>query len=128
MGYQYRGTVHDLDEPIILEPDGQFDPSNCGTISAYKRHLKHGVPACQPCRDAKREQSRRDYARTRANRERKFDPSACGTYAGYRRHARSSVPNCAACLNAYADYMRDYREKRKEGTSDHQGPTTVRQV
>jgi len=113
MAYVYRGAVHDLDEPVILEPVEGFDTSRCGTVAAYKRHRKYGVPACRPCLDAKRDQSRLEYAARRGVRPAAvFDPSACGTNAGYRRHKHHGVPVCAACKVANADYMRDYRQRR----------------
>ena len=31
----------------------------CGTPAAYKRHKRRGEPACDPCRDANREESSR---------------------------------------------------------------------
>lgn len=29
-------------------------PSPCGTVNAYVRHLNHGQVPCQPCKDASR--------------------------------------------------------------------------
>jgi len=39
-----------------------FDPSACGTTAGYSRHRNHGVPMCQPCRDAKNKYDRQRYA------------------------------------------------------------------
>lgn len=41
---------------VPLEADGRrraFEPSACGTVRGYSRHLHYGVELCQPCRDAK---------------------------------------------------------------------------
>lgn len=39
-----------------------FDPSACGTVAGYSRHRNHGIPQCQPCRDAKNAYDRQRYA------------------------------------------------------------------
>lgn len=38
----------------------------CSTYAAYMRHLRHGEPTCQPCRDA-----RAEYVRTHPPARRK---------------------------------------------------------
>lgn len=35
----------------------------CGTTAAYRRHLRHNEPPCQPCKDAWAEQARDRYTR-----------------------------------------------------------------
>ena len=42
-----------------------------------------------------------------------FVDAKCGTYARYTRHQRSEVPPCEACKAALADYMNNYRAKRR---------------
>lgn len=36
----------------------------CGTTGAYRRHLKHGEPTCQPCRDANTATQQHPYERS----------------------------------------------------------------
>ena len=31
---------------------------DCGTYGAWNRHMRHGVPVCDPCRDAQRRYTR----------------------------------------------------------------------
>ncbi len=38
-------------------------PAPCGTVAAYKRHQRHGEPACAPCRAAWAEWQRAYQAR-----------------------------------------------------------------
>lgn len=113
MAYQYSGAIHDVNDPIPDLPPEEYP--TCGTVSGYKRHRRHGQEACHACKEAKREQSRREYAAICAKkpRPRDFLPDVCGTYAGYRRHYRHGVAACPACLTAYADYMHNYRARRK---------------
>lgn len=126
MAYQYKGTIHDLDEPIQTAklrtastpgPKPQpyvFNPDKCGTLTGYRRHIKAKQPACQPCKTANAAASRDYEARSKLGMIRRgFNPDKCGTYAGYKRHDRTGVPACDACLSAYADYMHDYRARRK---------------
>lgn len=40
----------------------QFNPDKCGTTTGAKRHERYGVPYCEPCKLAKRE-DRRKYGR-----------------------------------------------------------------
>lgn len=40
----------------------------CGTLAAYRRHLRHGEPTCEPCREANRRHRREHEQRKRANR------------------------------------------------------------
>lgn len=124
MGYQYRGTVRDLDEPITeahkdkpqAKPAPVFDPTKCGRYVGYKQHRQFGQDACGPCKASLAKYSRDYRARIRSGQSvvmKAFSPDACGTYAGYARHKRYELKPCAACLVAYADYMHAYRAKRR---------------
>jgi len=35
----------------------------CGTVAAYRRHVRAGEPPCQPCRDAEAARQRELYRR-----------------------------------------------------------------
>ena len=39
----------------------------CGTPAAYRRHIRHSEPICEPCRQAEARRGR-DYRRRRATR------------------------------------------------------------
>lgn len=39
--------------------------ATCGTVAAYKRHVRHGETPCQPCRDAWAAYQRERYKRIR---------------------------------------------------------------
>jgi hypothetical protein len=39
-------------------PNGRPPTEPCGTLAAYRRHLRHGEEACQPCKDANAARSR----------------------------------------------------------------------
>lgn len=47
-----------LDAPYKYLPAGGrgpkpfFDWAECGTSKQYKKHLRHGIPVCEPCRRA----------------------------------------------------------------------------
>ncbi len=120
MGYQYRGTIRDIEEESTPTPAprlGVFDPSKCGTYAGYRQHQKYGLmPACRPCKDAQAAYSR-DYIERRGGRTapaiREFQPGACGTYAGYARHLRSEVPPCADCHRAWLEYRRAWRSRKR---------------
>lgn len=45
---EYRLKVHHG----ILSPATPFNPDACGTMRGYRRHLRHRITACQPCKDA----------------------------------------------------------------------------
>jgi hypothetical protein len=103
----------------------------CGTLAAYRRHLRHSEKPCEPCAQA----NRRDWADRRArNRRRLPDQQAprpdqgrpvvtarpwqgtsytgtepCGTLAACRRHYRHGEKPCEACKAAD---RRDQRERR----------------
>lgn len=112
MGYQYRGTIHDLNEPAYVPPrkhDG-FEPDACGTYAGYRRHQKWGVPACQDCRDAMAAYSRDRYVK---RPPKTFNPDKCGTWAGWLRHRYYGVPACEACQDAGREYQRQYRARRR---------------
>lgn len=50
-----------------------FDPSRCGTLGGYSRHRTHGIPICQPCRDAKNKYDRERKARVKEARNASSD-------------------------------------------------------
>jgi hypothetical protein len=117
MAYTYKGTVRDLEEDHQPQRQrvGAFDPSKCGTYAGYRAHQTYGVPACQDCKDAQAAYTR-DYIERRGGwpqpTTQEFKPGACGTYAGFTRHKRAGDAPCSKCREAYALYMRDYRQRR----------------
>lgn len=128
MAYRYRGTVHDLNEPIRTIYPARKPPqqrkdagTGCGvaigTPAGYKRHQKANENACDPCKEALAEYSRDYRAKIRSGERfvrKGFTPDRCGTYAGYIHHGRQDVPACKPCLKAYREYMADYRANRKQ--------------
>lgn len=108
MAYQYRGTVRDVEEtpaPRPLKLTG-FDPSACGEYRGYRRHQKHNVPACDPCKAAMAAYSRDRY---QARPPKTFNPDACGSWKGWQRHQYHDVPPCEACREASRVYQRERR-------------------
>jgi hypothetical protein len=64
--YVYKGTGADTltafmdDLPERRERGRKRATQPCGTPAAYRRHLRHGTPACEPCRQAEALRSRGD--------------------------------------------------------------------
>lgn len=112
MAYVYRGTVHDLDTPVITEAP-VFDPALCGSTRGHKQHRKFNESPCRPCMDAYN-----TYYRDLNKRRKKgpifrgFRDDACGTYAGYKRHYKHKVPYCGPCETAGREYRQDCAERR----------------
>lgn len=46
------------------------DPKPCGTNAAYRRHLRHGEPACESCRQANARRTTDYYKRAGRDRQR----------------------------------------------------------
>lgn len=113
MGYVYRGTIRDVDEPIT-EPfatpaRAPFDPVKCGTYAGYKQHQNHKNTPCRACKDAASAYQRDLKRRREAGLVvREFRDDKCGTLAGYSRHFRLGVPVCDPCLVARAEYRAAY--------------------
>lgn len=116
MGYQYRGTVHDV-KPVVTD-ETPFDASACGTYKGYRRHLNKGVKACPGCKAA-------NAAYLKAWREKHpkprnprpvgiTDPKRCGTRTGYNRHRQQGTLTCAPCRDAHAEHARKFRASRRE--------------
>lgn len=116
MGYAYRGTTFDTDEPAPARTRKLtgFDPSACGEYRGYRRHQKHGVPACDPCLAAMAAYSRDRYT---PRPPKMFNPDACGTWTGWQRHKYHDVPLCDACREVgrvnQREYQRAYRARKK---------------
>jgi hypothetical protein len=113
MAYTYGGNVRDIEEaPAPRTPKlNGFDPSACGTYAGYRRHQKHGVPACRDCLDAMAAYSRDRY---QPRPPKTFNPDACGTWKGWQRHRYHDVPTCAACQAAAREYQRERRAANAE--------------
>lgn len=113
MAYQYRGTIRDIEEPTPTRARKLtgFDPSACGEYRGYRRHQKHGVPACDPCLAAMAAYSRDRYQK---RPKRTFNPDACGSWKGWQRHQYHDVPPCDACMAAAREYQRQYRARNAE--------------
>lgn len=92
---------------------GELKP--CGTNAAYVRHVKHGEPTCQPCRDAHAAYIRGDYQLAAVT---PHEAAECGSTGGYGRHRwRGEVP-CKDCCAAVAKQHREYRARRKLAAAD----------
>jgi hypothetical protein len=124
--YIYRGTIHDLDAPILTiapepAPSKHFPrTSGCGdatgTTAGYKRHQKAGEEACMPCKRAVAAYAQEYRAKVRNGyryEPKGFADEKCGTYAGYVQHLRHGIQSCADCRKAQAAYMATYRANRK---------------
>ncbi|MBL7487050.1 HNH endonuclease [Frankia sp. AgW1.1] len=95
----------------------EYTPEN--TAADHKGHR-----VCRKCRRGRgREQDARRRAKRRAEappREPKPKPvpkpvrlAPCGTISAYTRHMRHKEPTDAACRKAHADYMRQYKAKKR---------------
>lgn len=83
----------------------------CGTPAAADRHRKKGEPICDPCKEAKRIESRDRRARIKAERESKpLKPaqirSQCGSRAGANYHRDHGEQKCTECVEAERAYNR----------------------
>lgn len=91
----------------IRVADGDIEPrkggrprAECGTPSAYDRHVKLGEPIDDACRAAHTRAS----AEKRAKQApKKREPARCGTRGGYLRHRKNGETACAACRQANTD-------------------------
>lgn len=109
MGYVYKGTDHDLDEPVNArtpstpgpKPSG-FLPEKCGTTAGFKQHYRYDVPVCEACKEANRAYRRG------LRKPRELKP--CGTHAAYRRHIVEGTEPCTACNEANNAYNREYAQ------------------
>jgi len=78
--------------------------AECGTTGGYRLHQRRNEPACQPCKNA-----RRDYERA-GTEPRPLQP--CGTFAALKRHRRNGEKPCQACIEAERAYATERRRKR----------------
>jgi hypothetical protein len=76
----------------------------CGTFTAYKRHLKLGEEACEPCKQASRDHASTYYARNRekvlAKQNARNAAKRAGTYV-VREPSEARVHTCPVCLSHY---------------------------
>jgi len=81
----------------------------CGSLAAYRRHLRRQEPIDEACREANRlAQQEKSDAVTRPI-------PACGTDSAYQRHVRRHEPVDDACREARRAYDRErLRGKRTE--------------
>lgn len=119
MAYVYRGTKHDVIEPLNPIPERPqrskarartpvFYPAKCGTAAGAVQHRRFKTPACEPCAEARRDYDRDWRDRRRAGFRRPapgFNPDKCGTTAGYKQHSKYGVELCDPCRKAKSDYV-----------------------
>jgi hypothetical protein len=93
----------------IRVADGEAEPrrghrplADCGTESAYDRHVRRGEPIDDACRAAHTRASaeRRERAK---EAPKKREPAKCGTRPGYQRHRKNGEVACDACRQANTD-------------------------
>lgn len=81
---------------------GHRPRAECGTPSAYDRHVKYSEPIDDACRAAHTRAAAEK--RERAKPKRKSpEPARCGSNAGYRKHIREKTEICGPCRRAHAD-------------------------
>lgn len=124
MAYVYRG-----DRPLVVgkEPEKPAPPHApiqaprpketrtvqpyvCGTLRAYRHHLRQGDPTCQECRDAAAATKRASYK----PRQKQTPLKPCGTKAAYARHLYHNEEPCAPCKKANRDEAREWEAAKKE--------------
>lgn len=81
----------------MSEKKSRRRPINHGTLGGYRAHYRHGVPLCEPCRDAHRRSRGRKGPQKQA---------VCGTTGGYCRHLQRGEKTCAECRAAHAQAHR----------------------
>lgn len=113
MSYVYKGaaplTVTRVDGLVIaLKP--------CGTDAAYKRHLKNGEVACEPCLTAHRIKMR-EWDRAHNTRPSRA-AAPCGTPSAYKRHLRNNETIDAPCRAASTAYKARLRAAKAKDTSN----------
>lgn len=95
-----------------------LEPQPCGTPAAALRHKRKGEELCEPCKEAKRKESRDRRARIKAERESNpLKPaqlrSQCGTRAGANYHRDHGEQRCTECLEAERAYNRATYHRNK---------------
>ena len=130
-GYKYKGT-----EPWVpaTDPDRPPPPTSrrgpapkpkrplrkrgpklatfeCGSLQAYRQHLRLKQPPCQPCKDAGAAH-RRTYYRPR----RTVPLKPCGTPAAFERHIFNKETPCDPCRQAKRDDSRARSRTKRKAT------------
>lgn len=90
----------------------------CGTIAAYDRHRRAGETICEPCKEAKRIESKKRRDRDKTERENTpLKPAVtreqCGTRAGANYHRDHGEHKCGPCLEAQRAYNRETYHRNK---------------
>ena len=86
-------------------------PKPCGTLAAYRRHLRHGEIACDDCVRANRDAKQNRGTPTPDRRK----PIVHGTTAGYKQHRYRGEQPCLLCLMAERDKQRARAARRRAG-------------
>ena len=79
----------------------------CGTVAAYRRHLRAGERPCEPCAEANRAANRKPAAKPRELRP-------CGTQAAFSRHRRNGETPCYLCRQEHNRAERDRRRRKRQ--------------
>ena len=119
-----RGGLTNAERELLAVPTRAPEPAQCGTWTAYRRHLKNGEITDAACREAAREESRRRRAEGRHTKHgpwrttKPVPPEKHGTEAGYRWHRARDEDACDACLEGARRRDRERRHsKRQEAAS-----------
>lgn len=123
--YVYRGTKHDLNEPLPptqpVETQGP-ELAKCGTYAGSKRHRRAGETPCDPCKAAAAEYMlnwRRNHPRTTTERiAGTYTPGICGTHNGYERHRRANTTPCQPCRTGHAQYSAKRKAIREQQAAE----------
>lgn len=82
--------------------------SPCGTLAAYRRHLKNREVPCEPCSEASR-----IYTRRRRGIADPLPLQPHGTHAAFARHYAARTIACDDCWAAERAYQRDAKRRRR---------------